>query len=194
MTPHDVKLPDCQKDLMIFYIIINRRLNNVWLEYTKFAEASTFVPKTILIFPIIFSELDFYEVLLERIKQRLPEEIIKDIHNEFFFSDWWSRYVWRLKRRPNPLCDISRWAHWLWKWHQENLCGVFHEACRDLSVLWQRSGNSQCRKFIKFYATYINYNKFVKTCQAFYVTFLKIFPCKKCANFYLHNSFIKSSF
>ena len=88
MTPHDVKLPDCQKDLMMFYIIINRRLNNVWLEYTTFAEASTFVPKTTLIFPIIFSELDYYEVLLERIKQRLPEEIIKDIHNEFFFSDW----------------------------------------------------------------------------------------------------------
>ncbi len=88
MNPHSVVLPTEQKDLETFYIIINHRLNNVWLEYTTYVEASTLVPQTTLIFPIIFSELDFYEVLLERIKRKLPEETIRDIHNEFFFSDW----------------------------------------------------------------------------------------------------------
>ena len=88
MNPHDIKLPQNQRDLIMFYVIINDRLNNVWLEYTRFVEGMSLPPKTNLIFPIIFSELDFYEVLLERIKERLPEEIIEEIHNEFFFSDW----------------------------------------------------------------------------------------------------------
>tara|TARA_Y100000592_G_scaffold24947_1_gene39099 strand:- start:372 stop:638 length:267 start_codon:yes stop_codon:yes gene_type:complete len=88
MNPRDVILPTDQKDLETFYIIINHRLNNVWLEYSTFVESTNILPKTSLIFPIIFSELDFYEVLLERIKQKLPKEKIKDIDSEFFFSDW----------------------------------------------------------------------------------------------------------
>ena len=42
--------------------------------------------------------------------------------------------------------------------------------------------------YTKFYATFINYNKFVKTCQAFLWNLLKIIPCKNCANYCLHNS------
>ena len=88
MNPHEVKLPDNSQDLITFYIIVNHRLNNVWLEYTNYVESLTILPKTLLIFPIIFSELDFYEVLLERIKQKLPKETVRDIHDEFFFQDW----------------------------------------------------------------------------------------------------------
>ena len=88
MSPHEVKLPDNLQDLITFYIIVNHRLNNVWLEYTNYVESLTILPKTLLIFPIIFSELDFYEVLLERIKQKLPKETVREIHDEFFFQDW----------------------------------------------------------------------------------------------------------
>lgn len=88
MNPHEVKLPDNSQDLITFYIIVNHRLNNVWLEYTNYVESLTMLPKTLLIFPIIFSELDFYEVLLERIKQKLPKETVREIHDEFFFQDW----------------------------------------------------------------------------------------------------------
>ena len=88
MSPHEVKLPDNSQDLITFYIIVNHRLNNVWLEYTNYVESLTILPKTLLIFPIIFSELDFYEVLLERIKQKLPKETVREIHDEFFFQDW----------------------------------------------------------------------------------------------------------
>ena len=88
MNPHEVKLPDNSQDLITFYIIVNHRLNNVWLEYTNYVESLTILPKTLLIFPIIFSELDFYEVLLERIKQKLPKETVREIHDEFFFQDW----------------------------------------------------------------------------------------------------------
>ena len=88
MSPHEIKLPNKIEDLITFYMIVNHRLNNVWLEYTSFVESLNILPKTLLIFPIIFAELDFYEVLLERIKQKLPEEAVREIHDEFFFSDW----------------------------------------------------------------------------------------------------------
>jgi len=88
MNPDDVILPGKEKDLKTFYIIINRRVNKVWIEYTTYVEKCSSPPKTTLIFPIIFSELDFYESLLERIKSCLSDEVLEDIHNEFFFSDW----------------------------------------------------------------------------------------------------------
>ena len=88
MNPREVILPDTEDGLKYFYILINHRLNNLWLEYTSFAENATSIPQTTLIFPILFSELDFYEVLLERVRQRLPEKIIREIDNEFHFSDW----------------------------------------------------------------------------------------------------------
>ena len=88
MNPHDVKLPDTPEGLKYFYILINHRLNSLWLEYTTFAENVSTIPQTTLIFPILFSELDFYEVLLERIRQKIPKEVITEISSEFYFSDW----------------------------------------------------------------------------------------------------------
>lgn len=88
MNPQEVILPDTEDGLKYFYILINNRLNNIWLEYTTFAENTYSIPQTTLIFPILFSELDFYEVLLERVKRKLPKEIIREISDEFYFSDW----------------------------------------------------------------------------------------------------------
>ena len=88
MNPQDVILPDTQEGLRYFYILVNHRLKNIWLEYTNYAEAITNIPQTTLIFPILFSELDFYEVLLQRIKQQLPKETVAEIDDDFFFSDW----------------------------------------------------------------------------------------------------------
>ena len=88
MNPQEVILPDTEEGLKHFYVLINYRLNNLWLEYTIFAESITSAPQTALIFPILFSELDFYEVLLERVRRKLPKEIIREIADEFYFSDW----------------------------------------------------------------------------------------------------------
>ena len=88
MNPKEIKLPDTLEGLKTFYILINHRLNNIWQEYTAYAEALTISPQTTLIFPILFSELDFYEVLLERVKQKLPKEVLTEINHEFFFQDW----------------------------------------------------------------------------------------------------------
>ena len=88
MNAFDIVLPKSESDLATFYIIVNQRLNNIWHEYTTYVETSAITPKTALIFPIIFSELDFYEVLLQRIRVKLPDEVLREIDNEFFFPDW----------------------------------------------------------------------------------------------------------
>ena len=88
MNPYDIKLPKTEDGLRMFYILVNNRLNDIWLEYTTFVESLSNIPHTTLIFPILFSELDFYEILLERTRKRLPDQVVREITDELFFSDW----------------------------------------------------------------------------------------------------------
>jgi len=88
VSPYDILLPKDQEGLKMMYIMVNERLNNIWLEYTYYVDSLPLLPRTTLIFPILFSELDFYETLLERIRKKIPKDIVDEINNEFPLFDW----------------------------------------------------------------------------------------------------------
>jgi hypothetical protein len=88
MDPFQVQLPKKLSHLIMMYVLVNRIINNIWVEYTCYCEAMNTLPKTNLIFPIIFHELDFYESLLGRLSVHLPEDILKELRNEEDFWHW----------------------------------------------------------------------------------------------------------
>ena len=83
----EVILPTSKDDLVKLYILINQRINEIWKEYVihtnmKYIEATT------KIFAIIFSEMDFYESLLGRIRIHLSEEDIMEMRKHDAIWDW----------------------------------------------------------------------------------------------------------
>ena len=89
MNPEDVVLPEDVEALACLYILINDRLNNIWYEYSFYVETCRRVNfKTSLVFPIIFSEMDFYEKVLQRIRNRIPCHILEEIEDDYYFSNW----------------------------------------------------------------------------------------------------------
>lgn len=88
MTPYDIEIPKDQEALARFYIAINSKINEIWMEYTRYCEGIVNMPKCSLIFPIIFNEIDFYETLLSRIRVHLTDESLRDIRHEEDFSNW----------------------------------------------------------------------------------------------------------
>ena len=82
MNPMDIPIPNSTRAASALYLLINRRLNSLWMEYTCYVETNGSKVKTQLIFPILFGELDFYEVLLARIATKLPPEIVRELQNE----------------------------------------------------------------------------------------------------------------
>lgn len=82
MNAYDVILPKEINELIQFYAMIMIKLNRIWAEYTDYCVDLNLLPKTSLIFPILFAELDFYETLLARVRVHLPEEIIRDLEYE----------------------------------------------------------------------------------------------------------------
>jgi len=87
MNPMDIPIPNEIRAASALYILINRRLNNLWLEYTAFIEIHGSRTKTSLVFPVLFGELDFYEILLARVATRLPPEILRELQDEDV-SNW----------------------------------------------------------------------------------------------------------
>lgn len=88
MNPFDVNLPKDQQGLEFLYLLINKRLDNIWSEYTNHAEQLQVMPDTSSIFPILFSELDFYEALLERVRAKIPRETLHELRCKHYISDW----------------------------------------------------------------------------------------------------------
>ena len=82
MSPFDITLPADLSQMIKMYILVNKIINNIWIEYTCYCEGITRLPKTNLIFPIIFHELDFYETLLARISTHLPEDVLRELRHE----------------------------------------------------------------------------------------------------------------
>jgi hypothetical protein len=80
VNPYDILLPTDIYELAQYHIMITARLDRIWTEYAGFAMNKRFLPQTDLIFPILFSELDFYEVLLARVRVHLPEEILRELN------------------------------------------------------------------------------------------------------------------
>ena len=87
MNPMDIPIPSDTRGASALYLLVNRRLNSLWMEYTCYVERNGSKVKTQMIFPILFGELDFYEVLLARIAGKLPPEIVRELQYEDT-SDW----------------------------------------------------------------------------------------------------------
>jgi len=80
VSPYDIILPKDIYQLAQIHIMITKKLDGIWAEYTEFCMGLNYLPNTTLIFPILFSELDFYESLLGRVRAHLPEEILRELH------------------------------------------------------------------------------------------------------------------
>ena len=79
MNPEDIKLPDDELILINLYHFFQDRIDKVWYEYQSHIASISNLPKTNLIFPIIFSELDFYDCVLARITSKLLPETLKEV-------------------------------------------------------------------------------------------------------------------
>ena len=88
LNPYDIKLPTNLKHLTAMYLTVSKIINNVWAEYTCYCEGTNNIPQTTLIFPIIFNELDFYEMLLVRISSHIPEDVLNELKHEEDFWHW----------------------------------------------------------------------------------------------------------
>jgi len=87
MKTSDVKLPKDSHDLIRLYILINEKINEIWKEYVIHTDLK-YIPATSKIFAIIFSEMDFYETLLARIRVHLTEEDMLELRKYDAFWDW----------------------------------------------------------------------------------------------------------
>ena len=85
---NDIKLPEDNKGLKKCYYYANSKINRIWDEYVYYCETITF-PQTALIFSVIFCEMEFWEKLLERIRRKLPMEILLEMEkDDDLFSNW----------------------------------------------------------------------------------------------------------
>jgi hypothetical protein len=80
VRPEDFPLPDDLETLILVYIWAEERVAYVWREYTEFISSSSGLPKTSLIFPIIFCELDFYDALITRLSSRIPADVLRELN------------------------------------------------------------------------------------------------------------------
>ena len=87
MNAKDVILPQDSTDLIRLYLFINEKINEIWKEYVIHTDLK-YIPATSKIFAIIFSEMDFYESLLARIRVHLSEEDILELRKHDAFWDW----------------------------------------------------------------------------------------------------------
>ena len=87
MKVEDVKLPKDPDQLIKLYILVNQRINDIWSEYVIHTNLK-YIPATAKIFAIIFSEMDFYECILARIRIHLSEEEMMELRQHDAFWDW----------------------------------------------------------------------------------------------------------
>lgn len=74
--------------LKLFVKMIERRLTNLWLEYTDFVNNSNIRVKTSLIYPILFGEIELYEGVLSAIRAQVPEHLLKELDYESLLPTW----------------------------------------------------------------------------------------------------------
>ena len=88
MNPYDIKLPKDVGALRFLYILINERLNILWLNYTTYVHNIKSPARASLVFPILFNEIDCLEIVLSRIRISLPKDIVEELNEEYYYSDW----------------------------------------------------------------------------------------------------------
>jgi hypothetical protein len=82
MIPKDIEA------LKLFVKMIERRLTCLWLEYTNFVNNSAGIPRTSLIYPILFGEIELYEKALEVMRSQVPEHLLKELDYESLLPTW----------------------------------------------------------------------------------------------------------
>ena len=87
MNYEDVRLPSNKADLTKLYVLINKKINEIWKEYVIHTNLK-YVTATTKIFAIIFCEMDFYESLLARIRIQLSEEDMAEMRKHDAIWDW----------------------------------------------------------------------------------------------------------
>tara|TARA_R100000388_G_C7094342_1_gene89158 strand:- start:196 stop:459 length:264 start_codon:yes stop_codon:yes gene_type:complete len=87
MEVESVILPTDKNDLIKLYIYINQRINVIWKEYVIHTNMK-YISATTKIFAIIFSEMDFYECLLSRIRVHLSDEDMVEMRRHDAIWDW----------------------------------------------------------------------------------------------------------
>ena len=87
MNPEDVSLHHSVEDKMKLYIFINNKINQIWKEYVIHTNMKH-IAATTRIFAIIFSEMDFYESVLGRLRVHLSDEHIMEMRKHDVIWDW----------------------------------------------------------------------------------------------------------
>jgi hypothetical protein len=83
----DIQLPTGKDELIGCYIYTTVRLRELWVEYVSYAETVNDLPTTEM-FKLIFSEMDFFEGLRQRITDRLPPKVVEILRKVDDYSSW----------------------------------------------------------------------------------------------------------
>jgi hypothetical protein len=87
MNPSDVILPNNREDMIKLYLYVNQKINEIWKEYVIHTNLK-YISSTTKIFAIIFSEMDFYETVLGRIRVHLSHDDISELRKHDAIWDW----------------------------------------------------------------------------------------------------------
>jgi len=87
VDPHSIVLPKKQEDLVFLYRFFDQKTDDIWKEYVLYCDSYITYPNATLIFPIIFTEIYFYEEMMTRIRVHLSEESLRNIDYDDF-STW----------------------------------------------------------------------------------------------------------
>lgn len=82
-----VTLPRTKERLVGCYLYLSMQLRSLWVEYVTYTE-ERHGPTDPEIFKVIFSEMDFFEGLRQRVASRLPPELVQSLKNVDDYSGW----------------------------------------------------------------------------------------------------------
>lgn len=87
MNPQDLILPSDINDKVKLYIFVNNKINQIWKEYVIHTNMK-YISATTKIFAIIFSEMDFYECVLARLRVHFSDEDMMEMRKHDAIWDW----------------------------------------------------------------------------------------------------------
>ena len=71
--PQEIPLPDGDRELVIMCLLIDKYLDELWSNYLRYAELVT-KPESTKIFAIIFTEMDFFEIIKGRAIDKMSDK------------------------------------------------------------------------------------------------------------------------
>ena len=72
-SPHDIPLPEGDEDLVMMCLWIDNYLDELWSNYLRYAELVK-KPESTKIFAIIFTEMDYFEIIKGRIINKMSSK------------------------------------------------------------------------------------------------------------------------